>query len=506
MNLQESAKALRKGSVSALELVTDSLRSIAALDPKLKAFITVTTEMAERQARQADQDLADGKDRGPLHGIPVAVKDVFCTQGIRTTCGSKLFADYIPEYDAAVVERLRSAGAVIVGKTNMHELAYGVTSTNPHFGTVRNPWNLDRITGGSSGGSGSAVAAGMVPMAMGSDTGGSIRIPASFCGTVGLKPSFGRVSRYGVLPLDFSLDHMGPLTQCVRDAALTLNAIAGFDLRDETSSRRPVEAYLPAEPVAIHGLRIGLPENFYFERVSPAVADSVRHAARLAEEAGAIVVPLRVPDVAQLNTIGRLILLSEASATMDRYLHRREDFGSDVRALLDQGRLIPASDYINAQRVRRVLLREFQSVWKHVDCLFTPTTPTSAPKIGQSTIDLGGEEDVRIASTRLTRGINVLGLPALSLPCGFDDEGLPLGLQIIGPEFPGGSYLESGRSLGDSFEPNAPAACSLTGRLHSRKSFAPLEQRYVQGKRCPPLDKEGLQGVKGSSVGCVAPF
>ena len=447
MNLQESAKALRKGSVSALELVTDSLRSIAALDPKLKAFITVTTEMAESQARQADQDLADGKDRGPLHGIPVAVKDVFCTQGIRTTCGSKLFADYIPEHDAAVVERLRSAGAVIVGKTNMHELAYGVTSTNPHFGTVRNPWNLDRITGGSSGGSGSAVAAGMVPMAMGSDTGGSIRIPASFCGTVGLKPSFGRVSRYGVLPLDFSLDHMGPLTQCVRDAALTLNAIAGFDLRDETSSRRPVEAYLPAEPAAIQGLRIGLPENFYFERVSSSVADSVRHAARLAEEAGAIVVPLRVPDVAQLNTIGRLILLSEASATMDRYLHRREDFGSDVRALLDQGRLIPASDYINAQRVRRLLLREFQSVWKHVDCLFTPTTPTSAPKIGQSTIDLGGEEDVRIASTRFTRGINVLGLPALSLPCGFDDEGLPLGLQIIGPSFQEALILRVGAAL-----------------------------------------------------------
>jgi aspartyl-tRNA(Asn)/glutamyl-tRNA(Gln) amidotransferase subunit A len=447
VNLQESAKALRKGSVSALELVTDSLRSIAALDPKLKAFITVTTEMADSQARQADQDLADGKDRGPLHGIPVAVKDVFCTKGVRTTCGSKLFADHIPEYDAAVVERLRSAGAVIVGKTNMHELAYGVTSTNPHFGTVRNPWNLDRITGGSSGGSGSAVAAGIVPMAMGSDTGGSIRIPASFCGTVGLKPSFGRVSRYGVLPLDFSLDHMGPLTQCVRDTALTLNAIAGFDLRDDTSSRRPVEAYLPTESADIQGLRIGLPENFFFERVTPAVADSVRHAARLAEEAGAIVVPLRVPDVSELNTIGRLILLSEASATMDRYLHRREDFGPDVLALLDQGRLIPASDYINAQRVRRLLLQEFQSVWKLVDCLFTPTTPTSAPKIGQSTINLGGEEDVRIASTRLTRGINVLGLPALSLPCGFDDEGLPLGLQIIGPSFQEALILRVGAAL-----------------------------------------------------------
>ncbi len=450
MNLQEIAKALRERTVSSVELTNDSLRRIAALDPKLKAFITVTAEWAETQARQADQDLADGKDRGPLHGIPVAVKDVFCTQGVRTTCGSMLFADHIPEYDATVVERLRAAGAVIVGKTNMHELAYGVTSANPHFGTVRNPWDLDRITGGSSGGSGSAVAAGLVPMAMGSDTGGSIRVPASFCGTVGLKPSFGRVSRYGVLPLDFSLDHMGPLTQCVRDAALTLNVLAGFDPRDETSSRRPVESYLPSEPVAIHGLRLGLPENFYFERVSPSVADSVARAARLAEEAGAVVVPLRVPEVAQLNTIGRIILLSEAAATMERYLHRRADFGPDVLALLDQGRLLPATDYINAQRVRRVLLQEFQSVWKQVDCLLTPTTPTSAPKIGQSTINLDGEEDVRIASTRLVRGVNVLGLPALSLPCGFDEEGLPLGLQIIGPSFQEALILRVGAALEDA--------------------------------------------------------
>jgi aspartyl-tRNA(Asn)/glutamyl-tRNA(Gln) amidotransferase subunit A len=450
VNLQEISKALRKRTVSSVELVSDSLHRIAALDPKLKAFITVTAELAQSQGLQADQELADGKDRGPLHGIPIAVKDVFCTRGVRTTCGSKLFADHIPEHDAAVIERLRAAGAVIVGKTNMHELAYGVTSANPHFGTVRNPWDLDRISGGSSGGSASAVAAGMVAMAMGSDTGGSIRIPASFCGTVGLKPSFGRVSRYGVLPLDFSLDHMGPLTQCVRDAALTLNVLAGFDPRDETSSRRPVAPYLPSEPVDIHGLRIGLPENFYFDRVSRSVADAVRRAARLAEESGAVIVSLRVPDVAQLNTIGRVILLSEASATMERYLHRREDFGPDVLALLDQGRLLPATDYINAQRVRRVLLKEFQSVWKQVDCLLTPTTPTSAAKIGQSTINLDGEEDLRIASTRLVRGVNVLGLPALSLPCGFDEEGLPLGLQIVGPSFQEARILKVGAALEDA--------------------------------------------------------
>ena len=233
---------------------------------------------------------------------------------------------------------------------------------------------------------------------------------------------------------------------------MTLNVLAGFDPRDESCSRRPVEPYLPSEPISIQGLRIGLPENFYFERISPAVADAVRRAARLAEEAGAVVVSLRVPDIAQLNTIGRIILLSEASATMERYLHRRGDFGPDVLALLDQGRLLPATDYINAQRVRRVLQQEFQAVWKQVDCLFTPTTPTSAPKIGQSTIDLDGEEDVRIASTRLARGINVLGLPALSLPCGFDEAGLPIGLQIVGPSFQEALILRVGAALEDALD------------------------------------------------------
>lgn len=451
MNLHESAQALRQKAVSSAELVSESLRRIAALDAKLRAFITVTPELAEEQARQADQERAGGMACGPLHGIPVAVKDVFFTRGVRTTCGSKIFAGYVPEYDAAVVERLKAAGAIIVGKTNLHEFAYGVTSTNPHYGTVRNPWGLDRIAGGSSGGSACAVAAGMVPMAMGNDTGGSIRLPASFCGIVGLKPSFGRVSRYGVLPLDFSLDHMGPLTQCVRDAALTLGVVAGFDPRDETSSRQPVVPYLPAAPVSIRGLRIGLPENYYFERLNPSAASAVRGAARLAEQAGARIVPLQVPDGGQLNAIGRIILLSEASATMERHLHRREDFGPDVLALLDQGRLIPATDYINAQRVRRLLQQEFRPLWKQVDCLLTPTTPTGAPRIGQATIDLDGqEEEVRVASTRFVRGINVLGLPALSLPCGFDEEGLPLGLQIIGPMFQEATILQVGAALEDA--------------------------------------------------------
>ena len=453
MTIQEAAKALRQKTVSAVELTQKALERIERHDSKLKAFITVTGELAQEQARRSDQEFAGGKDRGPLQGIPIAVKDVFSTQGIRTTCGSKLFQDHVPECDAAVVERLKAAGAVILGKTNMHELAYGVTSTNPHFGTVRNPWDLERIPGGSSGGSGSAVAADVAFMAMGSDTGGSIRIPASFCGVVGLKPTFGRVSRCGVLPLDFTLDHMGPLTRCVRDAAVTLDVLSGFDPRDDSSSRRAVEPCLPPEAVSIRGIRIGLPENFYFERVSPAVAEAVKRALALAEQLGAIAVPIRVPDITHLNAIGRIILLSEASATMERYLSRRGDFGPDVLALLDQGRLIPATSYINAQRIRRLLRREFESIWKQVDCLFTPTTPISAPRIGQSTVNLDGmHEDVRIASTRLVRAINVLGLPALSLPCGFDEQGLPLGLQIIGRNFQEPLILKVGAAIEEALD------------------------------------------------------
>src|SRR2546422_6444488 len=270
-SIEQVAPLIRKKKISPVELAELMLRRIERLNPKLNAYISVTADLAMKQARKAEAEICAPRSRvryrGVLHGVPVSLKDSIYTAGIRTTAGSKILSDFVPKEDASVAVRLREAGAVLLGKTNMHEFAYGVTSNNPHFGAVRNPWDLERIPGGSSGGSGSAVAADMVFMAMGSDTGGSIRIPASFCGTVGLKPTFGRVSRYGVMPLDFSLDHMGPLTRSVRDAALTLNVLAGFDLRDDTSSRQPVDDYLPAEKVLIRGLRIGVPENFYFRRV-----------------------------------------------------------------------------------------------------------------------------------------------------------------------------------------------------------------------------------------------
>ncbi|MCX6638637.1 MAG: amidase, partial [Acidobacteria bacterium] len=370
MTILEAAAALRARKISSMELTQLSLQRMARLEPQLNAFITPTEDLAVERALRADDELARGIDLGPLHGIPIAFKDVFSTKGVRTTCGSKLFTDYVPGRDAAVVEALLGGGgAVMMGKLNMHELAYGITSNNPHFGAVRNPWDTRCIPGGSSGGAGAAVAAEMVFMAMGSDTGGSIRIPASFCGVAGLKPTSGRVSRRGVLPLDFSLDHMGPLARSVRDAAATLNLIAGHDPRDDSSSRQPVRDYLPPPEAGLTGVRIGLPENFFFERLDAAVDAAVRAMARLAESLGARVETIRVPDIAALNAVGRVILLSEASALMERHLARREDFGADVLALLDQGRLIPATDYINAQRLRRVLIDEFRGVWKKVDCL-----------------------------------------------------------------------------------------------------------------------------------------
>jgi aspartyl-tRNA(Asn)/glutamyl-tRNA(Gln) amidotransferase subunit A len=348
------------------------------------------------------------------------------------------------------VEKLEAAGAVIVGKLNMHELAYGITSANPHFGPVRNPWDNARSPGGSSGGSGAAVAAQIVYAAMGSDTGGSIRIPAAFCGTVGIKPTYGRVSRYGTMPLGYSLDHMGPLARSVRDAALMLNAIAGHDRHDETSSRRPVMDYVPEQGCGIRGLRIGFAENFFFDRLDPDVESAVRGAIARAESLGATVKRVFLPDVAALNAIGRMILLSEAAAVLEPYMEQRHRFGRDVLALLDQGRLVPAADYINAQRLRRKMIGDFDEVWKEVDCLLCPTTPNTAPKLGDSTVRLGGrDEDVRLATTRLVRGINVLGYPAISMPCGLSSDGLPIGLQIVGPAFEEAVILRIAAALED---------------------------------------------------------
>ncbi len=437
MTIREAAAALRSREVSCLELTNRCLDQISKLNPRLNAFITVTEAAARERARDLDHDLAQGIDRGPLHGIPIAHKDLIWTRGVRTTSGSRLFSGFVPECDAPVVEKLNQAGAVLVGKTGLHELAYGVTSENPHFGVIRNPRDLERSPGGSSGGSGAAVASDMAFMATGTDTGGSIRIPASFCGVVGLKPTYGAIDRSRVQPLGLTLDHVGPLTRSVADARLTYQIMA-HPVRDG------------AAWTGIRDIRIGLPENFYFSGVEPAVKRAVEKAARDVEQLGARVTPVRVPDIEALNAAGRVILLGEASAVYEPHWGRREDFGADVLALLDQGRLVPATDYINAQRLRRALLKDFHALFASIDCLFTPTTPITAPRIGQKQVELDGQPvDTRLAATRFVRGINVLGFPALSLPCGGATNGLPVGLQMIARPFEESLLL----TLGEALEP-----------------------------------------------------
>jgi aspartyl-tRNA(Asn)/glutamyl-tRNA(Gln) amidotransferase subunit A len=330
------------------------------------------------------------------------------------------------------VEQLDRAGAVMLGKTNLHELCYGITSTNPHFGAVRNPWNLERIPGGSSGGSGAAVAAGLVPMATGTDTGGSIRIPASYCGVAGIKPTYGRLSCRGVVPLAFTLDHVGPMAANVRDTALAFQAKA------------------PESP-DMRGLRIGVPANFFFDRLDPEVTAAVRHAVQTAAGLGAEVSEVRLPDSAALNTAGRVIQLAEGATVWQRYRDRREDFGEDVFALLQQGLLIPATDYLDAQRVRRMLARDFARIWTGLDCLIAPVTAITAPRIGETVVRVNGtEEDSRMASTRLCRPFNVLGWPALAMPCGFSKQGLPIGLQLVAPPDREDTLFRAGAALEDA--------------------------------------------------------
>ena len=438
--ITEAAAAIRTRSISSVELTQQCLRLIEKSEPKLNAFLTVTAEHALAQAKAADEELARGVDRGPLHGVPVSLKDLFRTKGIKTTAGSLLYKDYVPDFDCAVTEKLNAAGAVMIGKTGLHECAYGITSTNPHYGAVRNPWDPEAIPGGSSGGSGAAVVAGMAFMAIGTDTGGSIRIPAAFCGCVGLKPTYGRVSKAGVFPLGFTLDHIGPLAMSVRDCALTFEAI---------STARGV---VPNANPSVKGLRIGIPENGFFDRVWPEVKAGVKTLADKVRQMGATVQSVKLPDLDQLNTLARLLLLAEATASHAANLEMKRDlYGLDVLALLDQGRLIPASDYVNAQRLRKKMTAAFNEVWKQVDCLIVPGTPTSAPKIGQNQIEIDGvADDVRLVTTKLMRGINALGWPALSLPSGFARNGLPIGVQILGRANAEKTILELGAALEDA--------------------------------------------------------
>jgi aspartyl-tRNA(Asn)/glutamyl-tRNA(Gln) amidotransferase subunit A len=433
MKITELARSLRAREFTCIELVETTLREIEARDV-YRSFITKIPELALKEAAERDRELAGGHDRGPLHGIPIAHKDLLYTKGIRTTAGSLVYRNFVPDHDATVVNRFTQAGAISVGKTNLHEIAYGITSKNPHFGFVLNPRDTTRLAGGSSGGSATLVAAGLLPLATGTDTGGSIRIPASFCGITGLKPTYGRVSCDGVIPLSFSLDHVGPLGSCVEDCALAMNAMADGEFN------------LPALET-LSGVRVGVPKNFYFDRVDGEVAASVNNAIAVMGNLGASIEEVTVPDPAEVNAAARIVQLAETAAL---YADHKEAslFSPQVWDLLQQGRLIAGHDYVNAQRMRAVFGRAWDALWTRIDVLATPTTPTAAPLLEQTKIAINGkDEDVRMASTRLVRAINYLGEPALSMPCGKTAQGLPIGMQIIGAHFSEPRLLQIAKSL-----------------------------------------------------------
>jgi len=437
LSLVRLADMLRERQVSPVEVTRAALERIARMDSRLNTYLLVTEREALAAARTAEAEIRAGHYRGPLHGVPFALKDLFLTAGIRTTAGSRVLAEHVPDKDATVVARLREAGAVLLGKLNMHEFAFGVTNVNPHYGATHNPWDTERITGGSSGGSGAALAAGLCSFSLGTDTGGSVRIPAALCGVTGLKPTYGRVSRHGVLPLAWSLDHVGPMARSALDVALVLQAIAGRDPRDDTSGDAPVPDYASAIRAGVHGLRVGVPWHAIQGSVEPEVMTSFRSALDALVGLGATVSEVALPRFPLSRSLFSSIVLPESVSAHERYMASRAgDYGPDVRARLEAGLLLPATRYLRAQRIRRLLQADFRDALEQVDVIATPTCPIVAPRIGEETVRIGErEESVTDILTLFTRPVNLVGLPAVSTPCGFTTAALPVGLQIIGRAF-----------------------------------------------------------------------
>lgn len=433
LTIREAAPLLKHQELSPVELTRAFLDRIEATDGQLHSFITILKDEALAAARSAEAEILHGDYRGPLHGIPFALKDLYDTAGIRTTAGSKVDIDRVPTQDATATSRLKAAGGILLGKLAMHEFALGGPDFTTPFPPARNPWNLDHITGGSSSGSGSAVASGQCMGALGSCTGGSIRGPASLCGIVGLKPTYGRVSRFGVVPLSWSQDHCGPMTWTVEDTAYMLQALAGYDPKDPTTSTAPVPDYSLSLREEIKGVTIGVPRHYFFawnENVNPEVQATVEEGLEMLHSLGANLEEVTIPSLEYVRAANSIIMLSEAYAFHERNLKTRpQDFGEMVRARFRIGGLFNVSDYVQAQRVRTVVNREFAEVLKRVDVLVTPTMTQPAAAFE------GYDATITIRGPSFTAPFNLAGLPAISVPCGFTESGLPVGMQIAGKPF-----------------------------------------------------------------------
>jgi aspartyl-tRNA(Asn)/glutamyl-tRNA(Gln) amidotransferase subunit A len=444
LSLAQAAERIQAGELSPVELTESVLARIADVEASITAFATVTADLARKAAVQAEAEITAGGCRGPLHGIPVGIKDLFDTAGITTMSGSAVRADHVPEQDSAVVAKLAEAGTVLVGKTHTHEFAYGTITP-----TTRNPWDVTRIPGGSSGGSGAAVAAGGCMVGMGSDTGGSIRIPASMCGTVGLKPTYGRVSRRGVTSLSWSLDHVGPLTRTVRDAALVMNVIAGYDRADPACVDVPVPDFTAALTGGVAGLTVGVPTNYFTDRVDPTVARAVSTATGVLESLGARAREVTLPLPDHVMAIYRGLMAPEASAYHQGMLREKADlYTAGVRTYLEAGEFVLATDYIKALRARTLFQQQWRDMFEGIDVLVAPTIPTVAVPADDLTIHWpnGTSESSTDGCVRFSAPANLTGLPSLSLPCGFTEGGLPIGMQIIGRPFAEPTLLTVGQA------------------------------------------------------------
>jgi aspartyl-tRNA(Asn)/glutamyl-tRNA(Gln) amidotransferase subunit A len=462
LTIHELGARLKKREVSSVELTEAVLARIAATDERVGSYVTLCRERALEEARRADERLKTAADVSPLLGIPIALKDIFVTKGVRTTCCSKILGDFVPPYDGTAVAKLKAAGAVMVGKTNMDEFAMGSSTENSAFLKTRNPWSLDRVPGGSSGGSAAAVAADQCIAALGTDTGGSIRQPAACCGIVGLKPTYGRVSRFGVIAFASSLDQVGPMTKDTTDCALMLETVAGHDRADSTSVPRDVPSYVKSLDGDIKGLKLGLPKEYFISGMQPEVEKSLREAVTTLEKNGAEIVEVSLPHTEYAVAVYYIIATAEASSNLARYdgmkygyrapakdlaetylKTRHEGFGAEVKRRIMLGTYVLSAGYydayyLKAQKVRALIKKDFDEAFKRCDVIVTPTTPTTAFKIGEKTAD----PLQMYLSDIFTISVNLAGLPGISLPCGFDDAGMPIGMQLIGKHFDEATMLK----------------------------------------------------------------
>jgi len=473
LTIHELHDKLMKGETTSEEITESVLGRIKAVDDKVKAYITVSDEIARVQAREADKRIKAGETTSPLLGIPIAVKDNMCTDGIRTTCASKMLSNFVPPYDATVVQKLNRAGYVLCGKPNMDEFAMGSSTENSRFFITKNPWDLERIPGGSSGGCAAAVAAGECIGSLGSDTGGSIRQPASCCGVVGLKPTYGRVSRYGLVAFASSLDQIGPITKDVTDVALLLNVISGHDARDSTSANIPTPDFTRALRKDVEGMKIGLPKEYFIEGMDPEVEKSIRDAVKTLEGLGAKVVEVSLPHTDYAVATYYILATSEASSNlarydgvkygfraeapkdlMDMYMKTRDQgFGAEVKRRIMLGTYALSAGYYDAyykkgQQVRTLIKRDFDEAFKTVDVIATPTAPTAAFKIGEKSSD----PLQMYLSDIFTISVNLAGIPGISIPCGFTSGKMPIGLQLLGKHFNEESIIRAAFAYEQSME------------------------------------------------------